>query len=542
VRTDVAHHCAVTGGGGMFQREREDDGDQAVTAKRPTRDGGPLIDPVRAFGVGPGAAEAVESHLADAGALGGRLEDVRRERRVRGRLNRALVLWDALVPAALLPLAALVADRTGLGSAAPDGGPTDPVALLLFLLAPLALACAGGYDHRRRRGMSRLVFGARLLVVGVVLSWTLLLIADAGGWAVDRGQAQALALLMPVGWLLGRFACDHNPAATAERVLLVGSGDVARRVLALTRRHPERKLDVVGWIDGDPGAGAPGDPPHLGGLDELESALRTMAPDRVIVAFAPGRDAAIVDTLRECVRSGVQVDVIPRFFDLVGPQPRAETLGRLALIEVPAVGLSRTQGLAKRTLDLVVAATMLVLLAPVLACVAATVAIADGRPVFFRQAREGQGGRTFRMLKFRTMTAGAEPETLTASEGASAGEAIDSHKAQSARRVTTVGRVLRRSSIDELPQIWNVLKGDMSLVGPRPIPLYEAAHLDGWHRSRQDLKPGLTGLWQVSGRSDIDWAERMQLDYTYVSHWSLVSDLRILARTLPAVLRKRGAV
>ncbi len=527
----------------MFRTERGDDADQAFATGRPVSDGVPVIDPAPAFGATPGAGESVVSHVVDAVTLGGRHEDdVRRARRVRGRLNRALVLWDALIPAALLPVAALVADRTGLGSAVPDQGPTDPVALLLLLLAPLALACAGGYDHRRRRGMSRLVFGSRLLVVGVVLSWILILVADARGAEVDRGQLQVLALLMPVGWLLGRFACDHNPAATAERVLLVGSGDVARRVLALTRRHPERKLDVVGWIDGDPGPVAPGDPPHLGGLDGLEAALRSMAPDRVIVAFAPGRDAAIVDTLRECVRSGVQVDVIPRFFDLVGPQPRAETLGRLALIEVPALGLTTTERIAKRGLDLVVASAMLVLLAPVLALVAATVAIADGRPVFYRQAREGQGGRPFRMLKFRTMTSGEEPEALTASEGTSSGDAIDAHKTRSASRVTTVGRVLRSSSIDELPQIWNVLRGEMSLVGPRPIPLYEAAHLDGWHRSRQDLKPGLTGLWQVSGRSDIDWAERMQLDYTYVSHWSLVSDLRILARTLPAVLRKEGAV
>ncbi len=527
----------------MFRTEPGDDGDQTFATRRPAADGVPVIDPPPAFGVAPGVADAAVASVMDAATHGAlREDDVRRARRVRGRLNRALVLWDALVPAALLPLAALLANRTGLGSAVPDHGPTDPVALLLLFLAPLTLACAGGYDHRRRRGMSRLVFGARLLVAGVVLSWALLLVADVGGWTVDRGQVQALALLMPAGWLIGRFACDHNPAATAERVLLVGSGDVARRVLAFTRRHPERKLDVVGWIDGDPGPGAPGDPPHLGDLDGLGAALRTMAPDRVVVAFAPGRDAAIVDTLRECVRSGVRVDVVPRFFDLLGPEPRAETLGRLALIGVPAVGLSTAERLAKRTLDLVVASAMLLLLAPVLALVAAAVAIVDGRPVFFRQEREGQGGRPFRMLKFRTMTTGAEPDALTASEGTSTGEAIDAHKTRSALRVTAIGRMLRSSSIDELPQLWNVLTGDMSLVGPRPIPLYEAAHLDGWHRSRQDLKPGLTGLWQVSGRSDIDWAERMQLDYTYVSHWSLVSDLRILARTLPAVLRKEGAV
>jgi lipopolysaccharide/colanic/teichoic acid biosynthesis glycosyltransferase len=235
------------------------------------------------------------------------------------------------------------------------------------------------------------------------------------------------------------------------------------------------------------------------------------------------------------------VDVVPRFYDLLGPTPSGNVVGALGLIRVPGLGLNGWKRFQKRTLDVVSASFLLVLTAPILAAVAAAVAVSDGRPVLFRQIRIGRDGVPFEILKFRTMRdASGAPEPETGTDGIAA--TVGLIKTSGADRTTKFGRLLRRTSLDELPQLVNVLKGDMSLVGPRPLRPFEVAALEPWQRVRQDLRPGLTGLWQVLGRSDIGWEERMQLDYTYVAHWSLLQDVRILARTGPAVLGKDGAV
>jgi lipopolysaccharide/colanic/teichoic acid biosynthesis glycosyltransferase len=175
------------------------------------------------------------------------------------------------------------------------------------------------------------------------------------------------------------------------------------------------------------------------------------------------------------------------------------------------------------------------------------VVLESGRPIFFRQRRIGANGREFTILKFRTMTSEAEKLGETTREALGEGSisldlAVQELKGQGALAVTRVGGFLRRTSLDELPQLINVLRGDMSLVGPRPLQEYEVAELDRWELYRHEMRPGITGMWQVFGRSDINWDERMQLDYTYVRHWSPLLDLRILFDTLPAILRGRGAV
>ena len=267
--------------------------------------------------------------------------------------------------------------------------------------------------------------------------------------------------------------------------------------------------------------------------------MRVFRVDRLIVAFSPGRDSQLVGALRESVAQGVQVDVVPRFFDLAGPAPRAHALGDLALMEVPGRGLSASERTLKRTSDLVGAALLIALFSPVMAVVALAVAIGDGRPVLYRQVRVGRGGREFRIFKFRTMR--PEPD-VAMNVGGPISEVVREVKEAGSLRVTGLGAFLRRTSLDELPQLFNVIKGDMSLVGPRPLRPFEIDALAPWQRARQDLRPGLTGLWQVLGRSDVQWDERMQLDYSYVSHWSFASDLRILLRTVPAVVKKDGAV
>ena len=196
-------------------------------------------------------------------------------------------------------------------------------------------------------------------------------------------------------------------------------------------------------------------------------------------------------------------------------------------------------------MDIVVSATMLTLTAPIMLAVAIAIRLDDGKPVLFRQTRIGRNGRPFEILKFRTMTQGADKQQVSEliDEGADAIAAVsDAMKRQSDAWITPVGHFLRRTSLDELPQLWNVLRGDMSLVGPRPLRQYEVDALTDWEITRQEVRPGITGLWQILGRSDIRWNERMQLDYSYVRHWSFVKDVAILARTAAVVLARKGAV
>jgi lipopolysaccharide/colanic/teichoic acid biosynthesis glycosyltransferase len=209
---------------------------------------------------------------------------------------------------------------------------------------------------------------------------------------------------------------------------------------------------------------------------------------------------------------------------------------------VPALGrtpsyMPRSSLLLKRAMDLAGATILLVLTAPLIGLAAVAIKLDSPGPAFFRQTRVGRGGRRFQLLKCRTMCADAEQRRaeLLARSKDPGWLHLDEDP-----RVTRVGRFLRRTSIDELPQLWNVLRGEMSLVGPRPILEEEDRQLRGWRRARIDLTPGITGLWQVTGRTDVPFEEMVKLDYLYVTNWSLWTDVRLIGRTLPAVLAKRG--
>jgi len=314
------------------------------------------------------------------------------------------------------------------------------------------------------------------------------------------------------------------------RVVVVGTGTIAADVGARLSRS--RHVELVGFVDDDP---VPGHP-VLGSLDDLPRLCRSHQVDRVVVAFSRSHPARATDILRSLLGS-VAVDVVPRYFELTGWQATLEDLDGLAVISLDGGGPGRAGRLAKRAFDLFGAAAGLLVLAPVLLVALVAIKATSPGPVLFRQGRIGRGRRPFEILKLRTMR---EPDPSEVPGPPCHGPRPLTERPEVDRRVTTVGRVLRRFGIDELPQLVNVLRGEMSLVGPRPFVPEECTALPPWVERRFDIRPGMTGLWQVCGQHDLRLDELCRLDCQYVTSWSFATDIRILARTPGRLLRGGG--
>jgi exopolysaccharide biosynthesis polyprenyl glycosylphosphotransferase len=324
--------------------------------------------------------------------------------------------------------------------------------------------------------------------------------------------------------------------------LIVGTGRVGKRIAEKLACKPEYGLEVVGFLDDDP-LELPGEgPSYLGGTARLEQIVRAYGVERVIVAFSrlPGHQQ--VELLRRCADLGVRVEIVPRMYEVIGSRTQVHDLDGTPLVSVSPARLSRSARLLKRGLDVVVTSLLLVALSPFFAFAAWRIKAGSPGPVLFRQERMGAGGKRFKILKFRSMYIDADERKREV-------EHLNRHTEDGPRmfkisddpRITPFGRFLRTWSLDELPQLVNVLRGEMSLVGPRPLILDEDENIMGHHRRRLNLTPGLTGLWQVLGRSEIPFSEMVTLDYLYVMNWSLWGDIKLLARTVPAILSKRGA-
>lgn len=271
---------------------------------------------------------------------------------------------------------------------------------------------------------------------------------------------------------------------------------------------------------------------------DLVEAIYQHRPDRVILTPRTADSEAVLDAIRLIKRIGVKVALRPRLFDVVGSAVQFDSIQGLTLLSVPPFGLSRSSQAVKRGMDIVGATAGLVAVAPAFALIALLVKLdGTGGPVLFRQCRVGRGGDTFSMLKFRTMVPGAEAmkDSLAAHN-----ELEGIFKISDDPRVTRIGRMLRSSSLDELPQLLNILRGDMSLVGPRPLIADEDRQVEGWNRRRLALTPGMTGPWQVLGGTKVPLQEMVKIDYLYIGNWSLWTDIKILARTILHVARRNN--
>lgn len=468
---------------------------------------------------------------------------------LRGWLvRRVLVLADALGLFGAFLLAQLAAPSSGGLNAASQ---TEEW-LLFSLVLPLWVVVAHFYglysrDEQRTDHTTVDDFGGvfHLVTVGTCITF----FAGSLSGMVDPNRSKmAIFWLSAVAFIsfgraIGRVACRRS-SSYLQSTLVVGGSGAAELIAHKVQRHAEFGLEIVGVIDDvvdeRPEAEALAGIPRFSSLAAAPLLARTLGADRVIVALPNAERSRVVHLIRELRELNVQIDVVPFFYEALSSSMDIHSIEDLPLLGLRPARLSRSSALFKRAMDLTLSALGLLLLVP-LFCLIATVVKLDSRgPVFFRQERMGRKGESFRIFKFRTMQSGADArraELRHLSKHAGSGDEPYLFKITGDPRVTRIGLLLRRYSLDELPQLLNVLKGEMSLVGPRPLPLDEDSFVTEWARHRLDLKPGITGPWQVLGRDEIPFEEMVELDYRYVTSWSLGRDLRLVLQTIPVLAR-----
>lgn len=328
--------------------------------------------------------------------------------------------------------------------------------------------------------------------------------------------------------------------ARKRRTIIVGSGFAAVLVAEKIDLHPELGLVCVGFVDEGPRRSVRRrEEPLLGGIDDITRIIEEMAAEVVIFGYTRNATEDMLMALYK-VEPRVEVLMMPRYFQFVSTGMRVDDLAGLPMLRINRVGLTPVERVLKRTEDLVLGGAFSLLVLPLLPVVALAIKLDSPGPVFYKQERIGRNGKPFLMYKFRSMGQGADKDAEALAKLAAEADPRGL-KVKADSRVTKLGTFLRKSSIDELPQFINVLKGDMSLVGPRPAVAAEVAAYDEWQKKRLVVAPGITGIWQVNGRSDVAFDERIWLDFMYIDSWSFWLDIGILLQTLPAVLSAKGA-
>ena len=485
----------------------------------------------------------VPAGLTDAGALapppaleaGPSGSGARRD----GVLRHALALADIFAASLSLMLAIVVL-----------GG--DEITLALAAAIPLVVVVGklvGLYD-RDEYLLRKTTLDEAPALFQVATLYTLLIVLGGGvlvkestilADAPELGRSQVVGLwgLLFVSMLMCRTAAREVVRRTTapERCLVLGASSAAERVEA--KLHTARALNaiVIGRIPLEYGDPEGSELPVLGEIDSLAHVLTAHEIDRVIIAPTSADTEQLLGAIRLVKSFGAQVSVLPRLFEVVGSSVRFDDIEGLTLLGIPRFGLSKSSRAVKRAMDIAVSAIGLVLVAPVLAVIAGAVKFTSAGPVLFRQTRIGMEGAEFKMLKFRTMVEGADEAKA---DLRALNEADGLFKIADDPRVTRVGRILRRYSLDELPQLVNVLRGEMSLVGPRPLVTEDDRLVEGHHRRRLDVPPGMTGIWQVLGSARVPLNEMVKIDYLYGANWTIWLDLKILLRTVPHVLGRRG--
>jgi exopolysaccharide biosynthesis polyprenyl glycosylphosphotransferase len=446
--------------------------------------------------------------------------------------RRLLAAADLLAAAASFMIAISV-----LGEDSPGFG-----ALLAIAMIVPVFKLAGLYD-RDEHLLQKTTLDEAPALFYVAALYTLLAFL-AGDAIVDGtfGREQALLLwgLLFASLLLLRTAARRLAASLvpAERCLIVGGADAAHALSAKLARCPQAGARVVGRVPLGPHDTSANALPVLGDFGSLPRLLTEHRVERALIVPGRGDGDRLPDAIRVVKRLGVRVSVLPRLFEAVGSAYEIDEVEGATLLGLRRHGLSRSSRLVKRGFDLAGALLLLALLAPLMAAIALAIKLDSRGPVFFRQRRVGRDDGVFEIYKFRTMVDGADAQRAALEHRNEAGGGL--FKIEDDPRVTRVGRLLRRTSLDELPQLFNVLGGEMALVGPRPLVLDEDSLIEGLHRHRLLVPPGVTGLWQIFGSARIPLDEMVKIDYLYGANWSLWLDVKVLLRTVPFVLGRRG--
>jgi exopolysaccharide biosynthesis polyprenyl glycosylphosphotransferase len=472
--------------------------------------------------------------------------------------SRTDVLW---------PAGRAVTDLLSLLTAAGVSGVAQPSALgtswgtAVIVLTLVAYTAAGLYLPRERLQVADELRRAVVVTAFVILGIAALALATGG----RSGMGDAAV----VHWLLASaMVCTARVAAYgAQRAtrlrsggrptLIVGAGEIGHRTAQRLLNDRMLGLRPIGFLDKEPMAPSSAGPdagaslPVLGASWDLEQIAEVHGVEHVVVAFSTAPDQVMVDIVRRCWRLGLGVHVVPRLFEVEGRRVRTDHLGALPIVSLRSADPLSWQFELKYAIDRVIAGISLLVLAPALAAIALAILVTMGRPVLFRQRRVGRDGRVFDMLKFRTMRGGPDVGGEADARWAAlilAGTGVDPDTALAADdgedRRTPVGTMLRKCSLDELPQLWNVLRGDMSIVGPRPerahyVERFESAVYR--YPERHRVKSGLTGWAQVNGlRGETSLEDRIEWDNFYIENWTPWLDVKILTVTLPALLNRRG--
>jgi exopolysaccharide biosynthesis polyprenyl glycosylphosphotransferase len=392
----------------------------------------------------------------------------------------------------------------------------------------------------------------RVFHLATVGAWVLF----AGSWLTGAAEVSlaklvtfwALAICFVVAGRAAARSFARSRPSYLQRTIILGAGSVGQLVGRKLLQHPEYGLELLGFVDGNPRQlrREVGRIPNLGAIDDVGEIVRRHGVERVIVAFSGESHERTLEAMGELKGLNVQTDIVPRLFESVGPNVSMHTLEGLPLVGLPSYKPFPFSRTIKRIVDLVGATVLVALTAPVFIVVAWLIKRDSEGPVFFRQERLGLNMRPFTALKFRTMHVGTDNAvhrefiraTMT-SDATVNGNGL--YKLDRGAAVTNVGGWLRKTSLDELPQLLNVLKGEMSLVGPRPCLAYETEHFESHHFERFLVPAGITGLWQVTARAHSTFGEALEMDVAYARNWSLALDLWLLLKTPFQVLRqKRG--
>lgn len=450
-------------------------------------------------------------------------------------LRRLLAAGDAVAVLIALALALVLAGRADVGSRMLWGLAALPLMILLFKLYGL-------YDRDVKRisysTVDDIPWLLHAVLVGGLLFWLYARVSPMG--RMDFAEILTFGLGLLVLVTAARDAMRQLGARLigVESAVLVGGGAMSHVFAGKLAAHPEYRLQVVGALGvGAPNGHARAELPLLGGPDDVESVAKRHGISRVIITHQGLDDGVLEELLRTCRALALKVSILPKLSDVLGPAVEVDDVEGITVLGINSPWLPRSSRALKRGMDIAIASVLLLFSALPMLVIAIAIKLDSRGPVFFVQERVGRRGLRFRLFKFRTMSVDAEQRRA---ELLAQSTHPDWLKLEHDPRITRLGRSLRRLSLDELPQLWNVLRGEMSMVGPRPLIPAEDERVVGWARGRLDLTPGITGYWQVLGRTRIPFEEMVKLDYLYVMNWSLWEDVRLMLRTLPAVVAGRG--